>query len=224
MAVNEFEEFRKQYEKTFIRIKFESSKDYHVVSVRQCVADDDKKPYIVVHNPKLGQCAINWNETKQDIDYSFPQIGLFNHRDRFLMFHRFPDRQWKRGVSSGNSHIADPLRDILLRVPDLRGMIHNSVSVDYPALTSAYHPDYPTNIDEALERLEKPNQLGICLNPVFGITKNPTKNEDYLMWKHLSIVGTLNKVVRTIRIEEPTFRQEVIDYINRSKEHTWSLR
>jgi len=92
MAVNEFVEFQKQYEKTYIRIKFENSDHFQVVLVKQCVADNSKSPYIILSNPVIGNAIITWDNTLQVVDSNFPAVGLFNHEDCFMMLNRFPDR------------------------------------------------------------------------------------------------------------------------------------
>lgn len=224
MAVNEFDEFRKQYEKTFIRIKFENTNVYKVVNILACISDDEKNPYFVIHNPEIGQCAIKWNDTRQSLDYSFPKVGLFNHKHGFLLFHRFPERQWKRGITSANSHIGNPLWSIYTRIPDYRRLNFEFPSITYSVLESAFHGYYPTNIDDAIYEIESESICGVCINGTFGITKNPMLQKEYLFWKSLSIIGTVDVRTRTIEVIEPVFRQEVQDFLKRKQEFDWKLR
>lgn len=224
MAVNEFVEFTKQYDKTFIRVKFEGSKAHQVVVIKGCVSDDENNPYIIVQNPVIGQCTVNWKESKQNIDYTFPKVGLFNHDSGFFMFHRFPDRQWKRGISSGNSHVSDPLFTVKNHLGRLGLAPYISSRVEFQTLSSAFSGFYPKSIDEAIELLLAPRQLGVALDGMFGITKSPTDSPVWLLWKHLSVIGYIHPKEHQLEVVESTFQQEVSDFLKRQQEHTWILK
>lgn len=220
--VNEFEEFRKQYENTYIRIQFENSNTYNIVKVVACIADDPQNSYITLHNPVLGQLSVSWNKSKQKIDYTFPAVGLFNHGNSFLMFHRFPDRQWKRGVTVGNSHIADPLRDIKLSIASVRPYTPRSVELSYSVLCSAYNQHYPINLKEAIKVMA--SNEGIALNDVFGITQSPIEDNQFVLWKHLSMIGFVYPKSSIISVREDSFLQEVSDFLKRQQEYAWTLQ
>ena len=222
--VDNFAEFRKQYEGTFIRVKFESANDYCVVVVSACIDDDIKHPYIVVSSPSLKQCAINWEESKQTIDYSFPTVGLFNFNNTFQMFCRLPDRQFKRGILSSNSLILDPFYDIKIASKALTVVKIKPLRPDHSNLTSAFDNKFPTSLDQAVQSLNSSEQLGVALNPIFGLSKNPTVSQDIILWKHLNMIGTLSKETKTIEVIESIFQQEVVDFLKRQKEFIWNLK
>ena len=224
MAVDEFVEFQKQYEKTFIRIKFEGSSVFQVINVRSCIADDFRNPYLVIQNPHIGQCTVMWNETSQQFNYDFPKVGLFNHGSCFLMFHRFPDRQWKRGLYATNAHLSNPLRDIYGHIPKGRELVNNMFKIGYETLTSAFAEDFPDSIDQAIVTLGDRNMMGVALNPMFGITKSPTTVTKLVLWKHLSMIGLINTEKKEIEIIETTFAQEFLDLLKRKQEAVWQLK
>ena len=218
--INEFEEFRKQYEKTYIRVKFENLPNKQVIVVRECVIETNESGYIVVHSDRLGQCILSWSKSKQIIDYSFPTIGLFNYDSGFLMFYRHPDRQWKRGITSGNSIIKTPFRDIQIKTGSYFGP--DSV-LNYNSLEAAYSNIYPSSITNACAQLIDNNLLGIALNSTFAISKNPTKDSTLLLWKHLNMIGYVYPQTETINVVEIIFKQEVIDFLKRTLEFSWKL-
>ena len=226
MAVNEFAEFQKQYEKTWIRVQFESTNELQVVNVRACISDDVKNPYIVLYNPPIGQTTVKWGDTKQRLDYEFPEPGLFNFAESFYMFHRFPDRQWKKGVSQGNARMSDPLYGIRNRIRHGNNFV-TTATIDYAALTAAFSQNFPSSISDAFHVLEEPSVLGVALSPIFGITKSPTNPASDLrciLWKHLNMIGWVDPVSRSIEVVEPFFLQEVTDFIHRKQESSWSIR
>lgn len=222
--VNEFEEFRKQYEKTYLRVRFEGTKDLQVVNVRECVGADEKRPYILFHNPVIGQTTVRWEDSKQEIDYEFPATGLFNHADNFYAFYRFPDRQWKKGISHGNVRIIDPINYFRQRVRHYQNFVSPKFNVDFHTLTSAFSNKYPASLDEAIQTVNRSDMIGTALNPVFGITKSPTLTTLLVLWKHLSMIGIVDPVARSIEVTERTFRQEVFDFLKRKQEYAWSIK
>jgi hypothetical protein len=226
MAVNEFEEFRKQYDHTFVRIKFEDKSDYISAIIKLCSNDDPKNPYIVAYYPKIGNITINWNASKQNIDYSFPLTGLFNADSCFFMFHRYPERQWKRGITGTNSSISDPLRDIKLSFPELRATVPKLIALTSDLLDHAFVRVFPNDLQMACTMLQSPKMQGIALNPVFGLTLNHAtdKDDEYILWKHLSMIGTVDVKSKTITVKEPVFYQEVMDFLKRNREVDWLLQ
>lgn len=219
--VDEFAEFKKQYEKTFTRIKFEGQEDYHVVFVKQCEVGDGDKKYIVLYNPKIGSTMVNWKDSKQNMDYSFPEIGLFNHKESFLFFHRFPERQWKRGIVGTNAEVNDPLYAVKYQISGLRDCIR-STPIDYHTLTSAFNRVYPEGLIQACVWCQE--KSGVALNRVFGITKNPTKDKNLILWKHSSMIGEIDPSTYHIIVHEESFRQEVADFLKRTGETFWNLK
>ncbi len=221
--VNEFEEFRKQYEKTFIRVLFESKPEALVVLVRACISDDEESPYIVIQHPSIGQCTLNWNASKQTINYDFPSIGLFNYKDQFMMFHRFPERQWKRGITASNSLVVDPFKGIFACNKDL---YHNrpNIGIDFDSLSSAFSNKYPTNIMGAIEELTTTDTFSKALNTVFGVSRSPVMDNRLILWKHLNMIGYVIPEDKSIIVVETIFRQEVFDFLKRAQEFDWSLK
>lgn len=223
MAVNEFEEFRKQYESTYIRIKFNETSDYQVVFVTACVSDTEKSPYFVVRSPTLGQCTVNWKDSKLSLDYTFPVLGLFNYDNSFYCFHRFPDRQWKRGISSGNSHVSDPLSSVKRGRFGLGHEVTQKSVINTDSLTAAF-TRHPISLSNAVELLNAKKLIGVALNSTFGITLNPTINPNMLLWKHMSMIGYVHQHSNELEVIVTTFEQEVSDFLNRQKEYDWNMK
>jgi len=139
------------------------------------------------------------------------------------LFFRFPDRQWKRGISSGNSTMIDPLRDLKLAYADIRKYIARTFNVSYLELEAAFSGEY-YSLQEALTELASSKRESCALSPVFGLSLSPINTEEAILWKHTSMVGTVSFSSKDICIKDKTFEQEILDFLARKGEFTWNLK
>ena len=223
MAVDEFVEFDKQYRNTYIRVKYEKRPEKEVVFIVACNAEEEGAKLISVKGAKTGNCILNWADSNQTFDYDFPPIGLFNFKDGMGLFFRFPDRQWKRGVSTGNCIVVDPLRDVKMQYPDIRRLISKQLELNFQTLEAAYASVH-SSIEEAIIELSTDGKEAVAVSPVFGLSLSPSNKTELLLWKHTNIVGTLPLNSIDIYVKESTFSQEIKDFLSRKGEFFWNLK
>ena len=223
MPVDEFVEFDKQYRSTYIRITYEKRTEKEVVYILECQDTGDKK-LISVKGLKTGGCILNWEDSNQSFDYSFPKVGLFNYEYGMVYFYRLPERQWKRGIVGSNSQMVDPLKDIKLKIPELYKFYNSKIGLGFKELEAAYSEQFPSCIDDAVADLLSFKYEARAISPMFGLSLSSMDESSLILWKHTSMIGLLSLKEKEIVIKNQAFAQEIADYLRRKKEFAWNIR
>ena len=145
------------------------------------------------------------HETKTRIICAFPERRLFNSNKIALEFIRLPHRQYRRGICKDNVQIYSPVRKI---------WNNDSHPWDSKVLREAIFPQYPSNIEEALDKLNKKEILSIALNDKFMLSLNWSANKQNLLFLFYSnkVIGTVEN--NKLKIGHQLFKQEILDNLN----------
>lgn len=214
VAVNELEEFRKQYCETIIRIReVAAGSQFFPVYVKPEHHQESK--HLVLDHPKVGVMNVHWKSKSYEFDLELPPKGLFNYKDSVGLFIRLPKRQWKRGLCQGTSShlwLTKPWRVELNRrtVPTVG---YSNLEFVQALYDRTYRP-FEVVVGDLLtfKKVEE------ALSPRFALTLSPFSGEDdvLVLWYEDQVIGELYPEEPGIAVRQPVFLQEVRDYAKRN--------
>ena len=213
--VNEFEEFRKSYDGTYIRILFEKGTNYVPVLILGGILNNEGE-WIKCITRKYGESLVKYRGSKSQFDFQFPPIGLFNYNNDMHYFYRFPERQYKKGISARNSIIRN------LIGPFRTQYIPSEITtLNVITLEAVFSGNFPANLSEGLIRLSEVSS--IALNRNFGLSLSPSNDNPYpQLWKGFQMIGYVDPNKKTIFVISNILQQEVTDYIKRTRQ-PWQI-
>lgn len=151
---------------------------------------------IILESPEVGEIILNFDRQKE-IFAVFPLKGIYNvsGEKHYLQFYRYPERQWKRGISIANC-----------RFSNLNQGFHRR-DVSFLLLKDIFFPSYPKSKQEVKDMLK--GKDSIALNRTLGIAK---ANDKHFITCGTQFIGECDKDLNNIRIHYEPLRQECIDY------------
>ena len=198
-------DFRQRYEHTYIRVKFPNAQQKMVFYV-DAIQIADKLPILTLNNEDVGAIKLNY-DTEADLFFDSPPSGYFFHDDKVaLYFSRVCQRQWKRGISSGNTRIGSPYGNYF-RLP--------CAQLQESSLASAFK-GIVHHFSEALALLTAQKALSVPISSHLAVGLNVTDSTTFILWFGYIPIGEVMSGGSVIRLHERHFEQEVIDYCNRA--------
>ena len=215
MAVNELEEFRKQYSETIIRLREKKAgSSFLPVYVQQ---EGSHSPHhLCVNHSSFGQIQVKWKSASYEFDAELPRRGLFNHKGAVGLFIRLPQRQWKRGLCTGTSKvewITNSFRHDLNPVTQ----IHASLG-DLSFVNSLYERPY-RHWESVVADLMTFQAIEEALSPQFALTQSLFLGDEdvLLLWYEDQVVGEFYPNAPGIVVRQGVFGQEIQDFVKRQK-------
>jgi hypothetical protein len=218
---NDFEEFRKQYGDTVIRMRTTKSLGPFV----PVYVHSDLPPnlgHVYVDHPTLGTMNVQWNSSTYEWQFDLPERGLFNYANIVGLYIRVPKRQWKRGLCGGTSYcdwITRPWRERLnrLTIPAI-GLLH------LPMVHTLFNRVFKS-WDVALDDLLESRSCEEALSLKFACTLCPHElgKKILLFWYEDQIIGEIYPIERYVMVYQTIFLQEVRDFFIRNKV-SWQVK
>jgi len=214
--VDEFEEFKKQYGRTIVRLKTEKDTHFAPVYVNETVLEGQR---ITVDHATYGSLTVKWGSKNFVWDLELPERGLFNYNQHVGMFYRLPRRQWKRGLhehTSAVEWITLPWRKDInpVLVAGLPLPFSNLTYVD--ALYNRHHVTW----DEATKKLREYRLSEAALSNQFALTLSPFEkdsNDVLLLWYEDQAVADIDCEDHKILVRQQPFIQEITDFVQRQR-------
>jgi hypothetical protein len=147
---------------------------------------------------------IDLNETQI---HNIQHNTLFNHGKSCCFYSRKPLRQFRKGYTSDNTHVTDVV---------VASMLDNGAPVvadpyshiDLASVESFHNPDYANLIENAINRMEKEERIGIAITPSFGLGKSFIKDVEYILYFTYQPIAYISGN----QVKHITLKQEVVDF------------
>lgn len=195
------EDFRQKYEGTFCRFESPLTKEKEIFQIVQVVSYPTESPDLTLRNKRHGDIFLKYT-TEAELDFSYPDIGYFQHRHLALRFLRQYERQWKKGICRTTTRVQCPMNEICTVV---------DTNIDEPTLVNAFIGK-THRMDDALNLLKQKQAVSVAVSKSIAVSLSNTANE-YLVWFENEPVGKILGDERQIKVIVPEFTQEIKDYI-----------
>lgn len=194
------EDFEQKYLGTFCRYVSPVTKERELFSLLEVVVHDTKAPDLTLFNDRHGEIFLRYTG-EAELDFTFPEMGNFQHNDRCLRLERSPARQWRKGLCPST---------IKVNFPYSRLYPAWSYSLDEKTLTSAFNGLAPQKISSAVKALNARSMFSVALSPTLSLGLGE-KAKTHWLWFEEEPVGEVEG--ETVTIYNPLFIQEVNDFI-----------
>lgn len=201
---------------TFLRIGIpeECDPEWHYVSgfsANDDVTKDPEKITVTLYPAKHNAKKIHAILADLDIDFSFPQVGLYNYKDSAIFFMRRNWRQNKKGLCEDTTHCL-PVTNFFtpfVSLPisfGLRNIWRWTAANVEKVFSQAEYMD----LSDAFKRIKKYKCLAKALNLNFLLGQG-LATKDPSLWFRKTLIGSVLSPT-TIQINNPLFLQEAIDF------------
>lgn len=198
------EDFRQKYEGTYCRYLSPITKMKEVFAILGVTINSKSAPDITLYNGRVGELFLTYN-TETELDFEFPEVGMFQHEKKALCFRRRYMRQWKKGVCDGTAIIDwgygwySP---------------QHQFSLSESTLESAFKPKEITSIANAIQKLSA-DYISVALSKHLSLGLSD-KEGKYWLWFNNEPIA---EVTDTIRVRIPQFTQEVRDFLRDTRDY-----
>lgn len=200
-------DFQQRYEHTYVRVRLPNSKKKTIFLITG-IQSTGNLPHLLLQNEEFGSVNLNYN-TEADIFFDPPKTGYFFFNNQVaLLYQRTCARQWKRGVSTGNSNIYSPYERNFFGA--------SKFGLNEETLLSAYAGE-GASFQDALTLLASKQALSVPINKDLAIGLNPTVGKSLIVWFHSHPVAEYIDKGSFIRMHENHFQQEISDYFTKAR-------
>lgn len=211
-------EFEKRYVQSYLYLVFPNSPfDSGFYYLKQIIDKESNKPRLEFYNHNWDGIIVT-PDSDVEIQVVWPEVGLFNFENTVFFFRRFPQRQWKRGICTENTHITK----LLIHYP------YNNIGISPQILESTLLSTVCNNIESAIMLLNTTNVFGTAINKTIAIFQPPFAKTpyEYLLVYNTTPCALVNNETKTITTKHPFLHQEIIDYSNSplERESKWKIQ
>lgn len=198
-------DFQQKYQGTFCRYLSPMTGKKEVFQINAVVFRDGP-PDIHLFHPEYGEIYLKY-DSDCDLDFSFPEVGYFQHKDKALLFTRRFQRQWKKGVCDATASADWPYYNLY---PLYKW------NIDCPILENAYKERKLLSLKDGRKALNDGDSISVVLSPVFSLGLGKDKGTHWLWFEDCPIGEVTDEA---IRLHVPVFRQELDDYMRDTKHY-----
>lgn len=198
------EDFRQKYEGTFCRYLSSNKVGKEVFQLQAVEINDNEPPSLVLFNRRHGDIFLRYDSEKT-LDFTYPQSGYFQHKNKALLFGRLYERQWKKGICTTTAHVTLPYPGA-----------PKSFILNETTLTSAFQKNPQRSIREAIKELDGGDVFSVAISPIFAVGLSD-KKQIYWLWYEDNPVAVIEDNV--IRLKDPQFEQEIKDHLRNMGEN-----
>jgi len=200
-------DFRQKYEGCYCNVLLEGYKTSRVFML-DFVEKTEKAPLLHLRNDEFGEVILKYDDSKSDIEFKLPSIGLYNYRNMPIMVRRLYQRQFRRGICNATVY-ASPIYNGIYSGFGVAGEGHLSEAMVQVLNT----PTSPISLKEGINALDR--VLGICLSPEFALGLSPRNaGQELVLWYYENPVGTVDPSARRLYLKEEQFKQEFTDFVS----------
>lgn len=208
MIEESLDDFRKRYKGTYLFLKIDGKE--HLVNYE---ADDEESFFFT--SPTFGSLVVNENSARNNINFYFPKVGLYNLPTGMADVTRHPARQWKRAPCRDNVHFYGPYEHLI-------GARQPRFTFDFFLAQELFFPKYPKNLIAALQMCT--DTKAVAFSSDFGVSTGPKKeNYSNILWYRSTPVGKIYPKENRIEVAHKTLYQETVDYFYK-KEPEWLIQ
>ena len=195
------DDFNQRYVGTFIR-QLQPDKNLRLIHVDHIHIRSQHDGMVEITSLNDGSASLKYPACLSNLDLSQPDPGYFNLNNFALYFFRYPDRQWRRGISGKNAEFYNPLQ---LLLPDIR-LYRPTLS--FSAVNATFEKSFCPTIEMAIGALNN-KHMSIALSSKLMLSLSPTTDVPYVLWWGCTPVGKFMDGV--FKICDPIFEQEIFD-------------
>lgn len=205
-----YNDFRQKYEGCYCNVLLEGYQTPRVFLL-EYVEKTGKAPLLHLRNEEFGEVILKYDDSKSDMIFALPAIGLYNYRQSVVMIRRLYQRQFRRGICSATIQ-AMPIYNTIYSGFGIAG----ENLINEKLVTALTQPTTSISLKEGIDALEK--VLATCLSSEFALGL-PTRStgKDFILWYYENPVGMVDPTARRIYLRENQFQQEFIDFISKIK-------
>lgn len=207
-------EFLKRYEGTYLHFEFTPGKP----ELLYVCGLADKDRVISLEQSRYGEFGGSyklWDVHEPiTVKTAWPSPGNFQDEDRVWRFARYPDRQWKRGISPKNSRFYDPILTGLTNEfqdpPPFSRLLQ--LALNKPATTH-------TISGAAMVLLNSPKMISYLVDHNFLVSqpfaKEELSSEVVYLWYKSYLIGKVSLPRNNIHLFNRNLQQEVQDLVDK---------
>ena len=194
------EDFEQKYSGSFVRYLSPLSKRKDIFVIVEVGISDRRPPDLTLFSDRHGEIYLNYNG-EADLDFTFPQVGNFQHKERCLRFDKKHERQWRKGVCGNTARVS-------FAYNTLYPAFH--LGLNEETLESAYKDFIPCTIADAVKKIQADELFSVALSPTLSLGPGEKENV-YWLWFDDEVIGTV--IDGQVKIQNSLFQQEVSDFI-----------
>lgn len=105
-------DFVRRYDQSYIHAVEPDSKEENLFFVNKITLDSKNLAVFDLTSPEFGRIMLNFG-TAHKLKFKYPPVGVYQRGKDAYIFRRFPQRQWKVGLSTGNCQCYPAAVDVL---------------------------------------------------------------------------------------------------------------
>lgn len=192
------QDFRRRYEGTFCWLEMEELTKETLVRVTRVEDSASKGGVLHLDSSDFGTLTVNIASEGYALRFKYPPVGVFQHDADALQFTRRPQRQYARGICTGNS----VLRNVTAN------FVGNRARFTASEVRSAFeHKTF--SVADALFELSRGRVRSIALDNNFSISLSVTLDPDYIVYHWIYPVARLNKHGKITRIYSEIYKKSL---------------
>ncbi|MDX9756439.1 MAG: hypothetical protein RBT52_02895 [Sulfurimonas sp.] len=219
MDKDDYLDLNKKYADTHIRYKKEADNAWITIYVKEIEINVLAFPHFtVIGNNSKGK-VVRVNSDEVVFNFSFPKIGVLEHKNTVVIGSKYPARQWKKAATSDNFRVFSPMSKLFSSI--LKLYTSNKFFVEESHFTisdidswfnTTYYP-----LKKATYLLLNGKKQAVPLSSQFFISLSHY-GEGFLIWRLYKPIAevSLDGVFKYLC---PVFEQELKDYLNRREEN-----
>jgi hypothetical protein len=204
-----FNDFRQKYEGCWCTVLIEGHTIENIFHLDLVENVPGKAPLLHLRNSQLGEIILKYDDSKSDIHFVLPSIGLYNSKTGVIMARRNYGRQWKKGLCTGTVRLIS----IYGLIDELFNML-GETRLDETLVKILLKPTSTLTLEGAISKLK--TRIAVCLSSEFalGLSLNEKTPNNYILWYYENPIGIVEYSSKRILLREPQFEQEFKDFAN----------
>lgn len=173
-------DFRRRYENTIVLLCPEGKEEV-LALIRAVDYDSNCVGRLHIQTKEYGELSMAMGSNEYTIKFKYPEYGVFQHGVEALYYYRTPQRQYQRGISSGNS--------VLSYANNMAGggnqLTLNTVKAAFEHKTHTFK--------EAMGMLTNRKARSVALSNNYSIGLNTSLTDGLLLNHHRNIVALVSQ-------------------------------
>lgn len=194
-------EFRKKYEGCYMHVQMPDSDEDNLFMLSAVVHERGTSTGVLkFESEEFGKIILNMGTT-HTLKFKFPKVGVFQHGADAFLFHRWPRRQWRRGLCNENAKIFPVWSGI-------RGGARGLGGFDFATVDAAFKGVFYT-YKEAIKMLQGGKYRSVALANSFSVVLSTIQEYPYIMLYRSLPVARLGEHGNIISVIEPSFDSQI---------------
>jgi len=225
-----YEEINRKYSNSHALIYLKNTKEYRVVKFNHIYRSDKGDWYAVVLEVDGDDFSIKERKTLafpiDEKQYKLSDITIipppnkqcFDWLGRTIVFSKFPNRQWHKGLTQNNSSFNDRVLEIVqsVRPPkEYKYRTSPNFRLSLESIFCMFRPNFAGSFTQALADIESHKLLSRTINSEYYVSSFPSLEKPFLLFRYEFPLAYYNPETRLFTLTQELYRQEVLDFCNR---------